>query len=78
MNFEEAVSVYDELVALCPDFPRKGKTMPHTSSNGYMFSMVNKAGRIGIRLPKESLENSERRIKLEPSKTMELSFANTF
>lgn len=44
--------LYDELVAQCPDFERKGKTMPYTSDNGYMFSLLNKAGELGIRLPK--------------------------
>jgi len=27
--------------------------MPYTSANGYMFSLLNKAGEFGIRLPKE-------------------------
>jgi hypothetical protein len=46
--------VYDALVAKLPHIERKGKTMPYTSSNGYMFSLLNKAGEIGIRLPKAS------------------------
>jgi hypothetical protein len=33
---------------------RKGKTMPYTSANGYMFSLLNKAGEIGIRFSKET------------------------
>ena len=45
--------IYDELVARNPNFERKGKTMPFTSANGYMVSQMNKAGEIGIRLPKE-------------------------
>jgi len=49
----EQVKVYDELVAKCPRFERKGKTMPYTSANGYMFSLVNKAGEIGIRFSEE-------------------------
>ena len=31
----------------------KGKTMPYTSSNGHMFSQLNKDNQIGIRLSKE-------------------------
>ena len=27
--------------------------MPYTSANGYMFSQVNKAGQLGVRLSKE-------------------------
>jgi len=51
--YEEKLKVYDELVAKCPRFERKGKTMPYTSANGYMFSLLNKAGEIGIRFSKE-------------------------
>jgi hypothetical protein len=47
------VALYDELVAKCPRFERKGKTMPYTSANGHMFSLLNKAGEIGIRFSKE-------------------------
>jgi len=51
--WEEKLNVYDELVAKCPRIERKGKTMPYTSANGYMFSLLNKAGEIGIRFSKE-------------------------
>jgi hypothetical protein len=51
--WEDKLKIYDELVALCPRFERKGKTMPYTSANGYMFSLLNKAGDIGIRFSKE-------------------------
>ena len=51
--YEEKLKIYDELVARCPRFERKGKTMPYTSANGYMFSLLNKAGEIGIRFSKE-------------------------
>ncbi len=49
-DWEEQLTIYDQLVNLCPRFERKGKTMPFTSPNGYMFSQLNKAGEIGIRL----------------------------
>ena len=51
--WEEKLKIYDELVAKCPRFPRKGKTMPYTSANGHMFSLLNKAGEIGSRFSKE-------------------------
>ncbi len=51
--WEERLNIYDELVAKCPRFDRKGKTMPYTSANGYMFSLLNKAGELGIRFSKE-------------------------
>lgn len=51
--WEEKLKIYDELVEKCPRFDRKGKTMPYTSANGYMFSLLNKAGEFGIRFSKE-------------------------
>ncbi len=54
--WKEKLKIYDELVAKCDRFERKGKTMPYTSANGYMFSLFNKAGEIGIRFSKEVQE----------------------
>ncbi|KAA3611064.1 MAG: hypothetical protein D8M58_13885 [Calditrichaeota bacterium] len=55
-TWKEQLKVYDELVAKCSRFERKGKTMPYTSANGYMFSLLNKAGEIGIRFSKDVQE----------------------
>ena len=49
----DKLSLYDALVDKCPRFKRKGKTMPYTSANGYMFSQLNKSGEFGIRFSKE-------------------------
>ncbi|MEM8897129.1 MAG: hypothetical protein AAGC85_03455 [Bacteroidota bacterium] len=54
--WEERLKIYDELVAKCPNFERKGKSMPYTSANGHMFSQLNKAGELGIRFSKEVQE----------------------
>ena len=51
--WEEQLKFYDSLIDQCPNFKRKGKKMIYTSANGYMFSLLNKAGEIGIRLPKD-------------------------
>ena len=51
--WEENLKRYDDLVDKCPRFERKGKTVPYTSANGYMFSILNKAGELGIRFSKE-------------------------
>lgn len=48
-TWDERLAIYDNLIQKCPRFGRKGKTMPYTSANGYMFSLLNKAGEIGIR-----------------------------
>lgn len=50
---KEKLEIYDELVGKCSRFKRKGKTVPYTSANGHMFSILNKAGEIGIRFSKE-------------------------
>ncbi len=52
-NWEERLKLYDELVSKCSRFERKGKTMPYTSANGYMFSQMNKSSEVGIRFSKE-------------------------
>jgi TfoX/Sxy family transcriptional regulator of competence genes len=53
MNWDDALIIYDTIVDSCKGFERKGKNMIYTSSNGYMFTLLNKAAEIGIRLPKE-------------------------
>lgn len=52
MRRSEVEEIYNEIIAKA-GLERKGKTMPYTSANGYMFSQLNKNGEIGIRLSKE-------------------------
>jgi hypothetical protein len=52
----EDLKIYDAFVAKCNRFERKGKTMPYTSTNGYLFSLFNITGKIGIRFSKEVQE----------------------
>ncbi|MBT8233989.1 MAG: hypothetical protein HKO66_03790 [Saprospiraceae bacterium] len=54
--YDENLKRYDSIADLCPRFDRKGKTMPYTSANGYMFSLLNKAGELGFRFSKEDQE----------------------
>ena len=54
--WEKNLVLFDALVAKCPRFKRKGKTMPYTSANGYMFSLLNKDGELGFRFSKEVQE----------------------
>lgn len=54
--WEEKLKYYDQLIATNNKFVRKGKIMPYTSANGYMFSLYNKACEIGIRLSPKSGE----------------------
>ena len=46
-DWKDRLALYDQLISKCPNFERKGKTMPYTSANGHMFSLLNKAGEIG-------------------------------
>ena len=50
---KDKLALYDALIDACDSMERKGKTMFYTSANGYMFSLLNKAGEVGIRLPKD-------------------------
>ena len=54
--WKEKLVLYDKLVEKCPRFERKGKTMPYTSANGYMFSLLNKDAELGIRFSKQVQE----------------------
>ncbi|MGD2026487.1 MAG: hypothetical protein PVI99_01610 [Anaerolineales bacterium] len=54
--WKQKLERYDKLVAKCPRFDRKGKTMPYTSANGHMFSVLNKDGQLGIRFSKSVQE----------------------
>ncbi len=54
--YKERLELYDKIVDKCPRFERKGKTMPYTSANGYMFSLLNKDGELGFRFSKEVQE----------------------
>ena len=56
MAWKEKVARYDQLVAKCPRFERKGKTVPYTSANGHMFSLLNKEGELGFRFSKQVQE----------------------
>jgi len=53
MTWEDTLKIYDTIVEDCNGFERKGKKIIYTSSNGYIFTLFNKAAEIGIRLPKE-------------------------
>ena len=48
---DEALRLYEALVATRPELQRKGKTMPYTSINGHMFSFLAPDGTLALRLP---------------------------
>jgi len=52
-DYAEKVQLYEKLVATNPNVQRKGDTMPYTSINGNMFSVLAKDGKLGLRLSEE-------------------------
>ena len=52
-NKAETLQIYDQIIATNDNFKRKGKTVPYTSANGYMFTLFNKDNQIGFRLSKQ-------------------------
>jgi len=50
------LALYEKLVATNPKVKRKGDTMPYTSLNGHMFSLLTKEGWLALRLPSEARE----------------------
>jgi TfoX/Sxy family transcriptional regulator of competence genes len=49
----DKVNLYEKLVATNPSVERKGASMPYTSLNGHMFSLLTKSGKLALRLPAE-------------------------
>src|SRR5207245_4280851 len=52
----DKLELYEELVATNPKVERKGATMPYTSLNGHMFSLLTRDGWLAIRLPSDVRE----------------------
>ena len=48
------LALYERLVEATPGIERKGATMPYTSRNGHMFSFLDAAGRMALRLPPDA------------------------
>jgi len=52
-SYAGRLAIYEKLVATNPTIARKGDTMPCTSVNGNMFSVLAKDGSLGFRMSKE-------------------------
>ena len=65
MTRDEILTIYESAIARA-GLERKGKTMPYTSSNGYMFSQLNKDLEIGIRLSKADTEEFDKEFGARP------------
>jgi len=51
MERSAALVLYEKVVAAMAGVERKGDTMPYTSLNGHMFSVLHKDGSVALRLP---------------------------
>ena len=65
MDRETKLQWYDEIVQEA-GLERKGKNMVYTSANGHMFSQLNKANELGIRLSKEDTADFDRHYGAQP------------
>lgn len=54
---EKNLKLYRAILDELSDIELKGKTMPYTSVNGHMFSILSKEGVLGVRLSKEERES---------------------
>ena len=52
--YADNLAWYEKLVATNPKVKRKGDTMPYTSLNGHMFSLLTKEGNLALRLPAQA------------------------
>lgn len=53
MDRNQILAIYEQVIDSIDTIDLKGKTMPYTSANGHMFSLINKDNELGIRLSKE-------------------------
>jgi hypothetical protein len=55
-GYGKKLELYERLVASIPKVERKGDTMPYTSVNGNMFSLLTRSGTLALRLPAKERE----------------------
>lgn len=55
-KYATSLALYEKLVATNPQVERKGATMPYTSANGHMSSLLTKQGWLALRLPTDARE----------------------
>jgi len=65
-RYAERLALYEKLVATNPLVERKGATMPYTSVNGHMFSLLTKEGTLVVRLPEKERDAFVKKYKTPP------------
>src|SRR2546421_12139756 len=59
----EAIAAYNKLIASHPEIERKGATMPYTSVNGNMFSLLTPKDGLILRLSEKDREAFRKKYK---------------
>ena len=59
----DKLELYEKLVATNPKMERKGAANPYTSLNGHMFTYLNPAGSLALRLPADEREKFLKKYK---------------
>jgi hypothetical protein len=59
----ESVALYEAALATIPEIERKGATMPYTSVNGNMFSLMTAESYLALRLPSPERDEFLKRYK---------------
>ncbi len=59
----DKLDLYERLVAINPKIERKGAANPYTSLNGHMFTYLNPAGTLALRLPSDEREKFLKKYK---------------
>ncbi len=63
MERSAALARYEKVIAGMTGVERKGDTMPYTSLNGHMFSVLRKDNLVALRLPADERESFLRKYK---------------
>ena len=65
----DVIEIYKDVIDLTESSELKGKNMLYTSTNGYMYSLMNKMGQLGFRLSKEDQKEFDKKHGAEPFKS---------
>jgi len=64
-GMDEALALYEKLVATRPDVEREGKTVPCTSRGGHMFSFLTPEGEMALRLDADDRDSFLRKYRTQ-------------
>jgi TfoX/Sxy family transcriptional regulator of competence genes len=65
-EYAKCLALFEAVVATVPGVERKGDTMPYTSMNGNMFSLLTKDGTLVLRLGEADRAAFVKKFKTEP------------